>query len=82
MKKAEFLKKWSKAASAGTATELFERDVEALVRSTVRLSCGAVARGIKEGARKYDDIQIKTLVEEIAKTIIPAVEEALAKLYE
>lgn len=81
MKKNEFLKKWSKRASDDGPTELFERDVESLVRDTVRASVTGISRGIKQASRKYHGRE-RAILEAISEEVVPSVERALAKLYE
>jgi hypothetical protein len=80
MTKAEFLKRWSKKATGGGATEAFEVDIEKLARTLVRCSTSAVVNGLMAGIEKLpkrDMDLFRKLIEEVS----PAVEKALAKLY-
>jgi hypothetical protein len=81
MTKVDFLKKWAKNASGGKAVEGFERDVETLLRSTIRVSVSGVVNGLiagLKGAPKKDSERLTAIVQQIQ----PAVETALRKLYE
>lgn len=81
MTKVEFLKRWSKRATGGGATEAFEVDIEKLARTLVRSSTSAVVNGLMAGVAKLpkrDQDIFRKLIGEVS----PAVERALAKLYE
>lgn len=81
MMKAEFLKRWAKKATEGGAVEAFENDVEKMSRSLVRASTSAVVNGLLAGLVKLpkrEQESFRKLIEEVA----PAVERALAKLYQ
>jgi hypothetical protein len=81
MMKEEFLKRWTKRATGGGAAEAFERDVEVLMRTTIRVSVSAIVNGLLEGAQKAPARKRET-IEEIARAIPAATEGALRKLYE
>lgn len=81
MTKKEFLVRWAKRATAGGAVESFETDVEKLARTLVRLSTSAVVNGLLAGAEKLPKKEREVFRRMIA-TVSPAVEQALAKLYE
>ena len=81
MTKTDFLKRWAKRATDGGAVEAFEVDLEKLSRTLVRCSTSAVVNGLMAGIRKMpkrDQDIFRKLFEEVS----PAVERALAKLYE
>lgn len=81
MTKADFLKRWAKKAAGGGAVEAFEVDVEKLTRSIVRCSTSAVVNGLLAGlgeVSKKDREKFRRLIHEVT----PAVEQALAKLYQ
>ena len=81
MTKKEFLERWSKKASSGGAVEAFETDVEKLARSIVRSSTSAVVNGMLAGIVKLpkrEQDRFRRMIGEIG----PAVERALAKLYQ
>lgn len=79
MKKNDFLKKWAKRASSGKSVEEFERDVEALIASSIKSAVAAVGRGIKEAAPRCRRDAGKILAA-VANEILPAVERALMKV--
>lgn len=81
MTKVEFLKRWAKKATDGGAVEAFENDIEKLSRSLVRCSTSAVVNGLLAGIEKIskrDQEKFRKLIQEVT----PAVERALAKLYQ
>lgn len=81
MTKTEFLKRWAKKAADGGAVEAFENDVEKLSRSLVLASTSAVVNGLLSGINKLpkkEQDRFRRLIEQVQ----PAVELALAKLYQ
>jgi hypothetical protein len=81
MTKTDFLKRWAKRATNGGAVEAFEIDLEKLSRTLVRCSTSAVVNGLMAGIRKMpkrDQDIFRKMIEEVG----PAVERALARLYE
>lgn len=81
MTKAEFLKRWAKKAAGGGAVEGFENDIEKLSRTLVMASTSAVVNGLLAGVKnlpKRDQERFRKLIQEVT----PAVELALAKLYQ
>lgn len=81
MTKADFLKRWTKKATAGGAAEGFERDVETLMRTTIRVSVSAIVNGILEAA-KQSPASERIILENVARSIPKATEGALRKMYE
>lgn len=81
MTKADFLRRWAKRATGGGAAEAFERDVEVLMRTTIRVSVSAIVNGILEGAKSAVP-QVRTILESVARGIPGSVESALRKMYE
>ena len=80
MKKNDFLLKWAKKATAGGPVEAFERDVETLMRSTIRMTVSAIVNGVLEGASKRKKKSDRELLQEAARQIPVAIESALSKL--
>jgi hypothetical protein len=80
--KRDFLLKWAKKATANGAVEAFERDVETLMKTTIRMSVSAVVNGVIDGASKREKKSDRALLEDVARQIPIAVEEALRKLYQ
>jgi hypothetical protein len=81
MTKTDFLKRWAKRATNGGAVEAFEIDLEKLSRTLIRCSTSAVVNGLMAGIRKMpkrDQDVFRKMIEEVG----PAVERALARLYE
>ena len=81
MTKTEFLKRWAKKASQGGAAEAFERDVETLIQTCIRLGASVVTNGLIEGSKKLakrDRDFIMQIVNETPK----ALDRGLRKLYE
>ncbi len=81
MTKTDFLKRWAKRATGGGAVEAFEVDLEKLSRTLVRCSTSAVVNGLMAGIRKLPKKE-QDLFRKLFAEVSPAVERALAKLYE
>lgn len=81
MTKVEFVKRWAKKAAGGGAVEAFEVDVEKLSRSLIRTATSGVVNGLLDGIAslpKNERDRFRKMIEVVS----PAVERALAKLYQ
>jgi hypothetical protein len=79
--KDEFLDRWAKRATDGKSVESFERDVEALLMTTIRTTATAVTSGLNSAADHAPSIAQERIVRMLAVNLIPAVESALMKAH-
>jgi hypothetical protein len=80
MNKMEFLGKWAKAASGQKSVELFERDLESLLATTIRSSTSGIARGLRNASAKSKSPVASRVLMDVADIVLPAVESALMKV--
>ena len=79
MTRADFVRKWSKRASAGRSVEEFERDVEALVQGSIRNAMTALSNGIVRATARFQLPAERRILKLVSREILPAVERALMK---
>ncbi len=81
MTKTEFLRRWTKKATAGGAAEAFERDVETLMQTCIRLGASVVTNGLIEGSKKLSK-RDQAFLMKIVNEVPLALDRGIRKLYE
>jgi hypothetical protein len=79
--KKEFLMRWAKKASQGGAAEAFERDVETMIHSAIRVGASVVTNGLIEGSKKLSKADREFIIK-LASEATKAVDRGIRKLYE
>jgi hypothetical protein len=79
--KDEFLDRWAKRATGDKSTESFERDVESLLMSTIRIVSTAFKDGMIAAAEQCPSAAQERILRDLAAAVIPAVESAIIKAH-